>query len=351
MQFEYYTSKESGQFTFYRIPKAMFTNPAFRGLSTDAKLLYGLMLDRIGLSVRSGWVDEQDRVYIYFSLVEVMEHLQCGHNKAVRLLKELDKDVGLIRRKRQGLGKPDRIYVMNFVTGSENETSDFGNSGPDDTLDMGECLSSDIGNSGAEDTGMGTDFGFPSEEVQTSDIGNSGLWTSDYEASRLPETGTLPFPKEERNKNDKNNTYKNDTDPIHPICTASVEEAPVRMDGMDEVRSAKFYEQLLRGLWGYLSLLDNHTRDEVDGIISLGADVMASRQPYVRVGGQEIDRVTVTDRLRSLNSMHIDYVLDCLKKTTKPIRNVKSYLLTALYNAPLTIDAYYTNLVAQNETR
>ena len=352
MQFEYYHSKESGQFTFYRIPKALFTDPTFHGLSTDAKLLYGLMLDRIGLSVRSGWVDEQDRVYIYFSLAEVMDQLQCGHNKAVRLLKELDKDVGLIRRKRQGLGKPDRIYVMNFITGGENETSDYGNSGPDDPHDRAsneDCQTSENGNSGAADTGMGNDFGFPTEENQTSDYGNSGLWTSDYEPSRLPETGTPPFPKGERNKNDKNNIYKNDTDPIYPICTASVEEAPVRMDEMDEVRSVKFYEQLLRGLWGYLSLLDNHTRDEVDGIISLGADVMASRQPYVRVGGQEIDRVTVTDRLRSLNSMHIDYVLDCLKKTTKPIRNVRSYLLTALYNAPLTIDAYYTNHVALHE--
>ena len=113
IQFAYYSSRESEQFTFYRIPKALFTDPAFFSLSTDAKLLYGLMLDRIGLSIHSGWVDELDHVYIYYSLTEIMDQMGCGHNKAIRLLKELDQDIGLIRRKRQGLGKPDRIYVMN----------------------------------------------------------------------------------------------------------------------------------------------------------------------------------------------------------------------------------------------
>jgi len=75
IQFEYYSSRESEQFTFYRIPKALFTDPAFFGLSTDAKVLYGLMLDRISLSVRSGWVDEQDHVYIYYTQGEIMDEL------------------------------------------------------------------------------------------------------------------------------------------------------------------------------------------------------------------------------------------------------------------------------------
>lgn len=114
--FAYYTARESEQFTFYRIPKALFTDPTFSKLSAEAKLLYGLMLDRMGLSRRSGWIDRQGRVYIYFTHTEIQESLQCGHNKAVRLLKELDQGLDLIRRKRQGLGRPDRIYVMNFVS-------------------------------------------------------------------------------------------------------------------------------------------------------------------------------------------------------------------------------------------
>ena len=190
---------------------------------------------------------------------------------------------------------------------------------------------------------------FTYEEIQTSDYGNSGHGTSVLGPSRLPQTGNPALPNAERNKNDINNIYMSDTDPIYPILPAKVEEAPILMDGMEEKHSVKFYEQLLRGLWGYLSLLDNHPRDELDGIISLGADVMASKQPYVRIGGQEIDRATVMNRLRSLDFTHIDYVMECMKKTTKPIRNVRNYLLTALYNAPLTIDAYYANQVALHE--
>ena len=306
--------------------------------------------DRIGLSARSGWVDEQDHVYIYFSMAEIMDQLQCGHNKAVRLLKELDQGMGLIRRKKQGLGRPDRIYVMNFISGN-NKTSDYRNSGSDDTHSdvlFGDFQTSENGNSGV----FGTDFGLPHEDFKTSDHGNSGHGTSYIEPSRLPETGNPAFPQAERNDNNINKNYMNDTDPIYPILPTTVEEAADQMDtmdGMDERRKGKFYEQLLRGLWGYLSLTDNHSREELDGIISLGADVMASRQPTVRVGGQEIDSATVSDRLRSLNFTHIDYVLDCIKKTTKPIHNLRSYLLTALYNAPLTIDAYYTNQIGLHE--
>lgn len=119
--FAYYTAQESEQFTFYRIPKALFTDPTFSHLSAEAKLLYGLMLDRMGLSRRSGWIDRQGRVYIYFTHNEIQDCLQCGHNKAVRLLKELDQGLGLIRRKRQGLGRPDRIYVMNFVSAQTSQ--------------------------------------------------------------------------------------------------------------------------------------------------------------------------------------------------------------------------------------
>ena len=111
---KYFTGGEADQFTFYRIPKQLFTNSYFRDLSTDAKVLYGLMLDRISLSVKNHWVDEQNRVYIYFSVEDTMEYLNCRKNKAVQLLSELDseKGIGLIEKRRQGQGKPTVIYVL-----------------------------------------------------------------------------------------------------------------------------------------------------------------------------------------------------------------------------------------------
>ncbi len=148
----YYYGAEAEQYTFYRIPKALFTNPTYRRLSSDAKILYGLMLDRMGLSLRNQWVDEENRVFIYFTLEDAQEYLYCGHTKGVALFAELEK-VGLIERKKQGLGRPAKVYVLKFI---EEEQS----------------------------------------EVQTS--GN--------EKSRLPKNGTQDFPKAEANNTEYNNT-------------------------------------------------------------------------------------------------------------------------------------------------
>ena len=330
LQFEYYHSRESEQFAYFRIPKALFTESMFQNLTTYAKLLYGLMLDRIGLSVRSGWVDEEDRVYIYYSLTDIMAHLGCGHNKAISLLKELDQDFGLIRRQKQGLGRPDRIYVMNFTTGDQPQTSDNGNSGEMDTAN-------------------GNDFRVRKEEVWESDFRNQDLQTSEKRNSGHPEIGSQEFLKSERSNNNINNNYKNNTEPINPFLTAAAEEEdPVdRIDGFGN----KQYEQLLRGLWGCYSLLDRHSQSEVEGIISLGADVLASTQETIRIGGRDIPRKSVAERLKALSSDHINYVLECVHKATWPIKNIRAYLLTALYNAPMTIDAYYANQVAQDEKR
>lgn len=111
---DYFYGDEAEQFTFYRIPKVLFTDPSYRRISSDAKILYGLMLDRMGLSVRNGWLDEYNRVFIFFTLEDALEYLCCGHTKAVSLFGELDK-AGLIERKKQGQGKPTKIYVKNFV--------------------------------------------------------------------------------------------------------------------------------------------------------------------------------------------------------------------------------------------
>ena len=97
---DYFYGDEAEQFTFYRIPKVLFTDPSYRRISSDAKILYGLMLDRMGLSVRNGWLDEYNRVFIFFTLEDALEYLCCGHTKAVSLFGELDK-AGLIERKKQ----------------------------------------------------------------------------------------------------------------------------------------------------------------------------------------------------------------------------------------------------------
>ena len=132
LQFDYYRGMEAEQYTFYRIPKVLFTAECFKSLSCEAKVLYGLLLDRMSLSIKNRWFDEEDRVYIVFTVEEIAELMNCGTQKAVRLLKELDADkgIGLIEKKRLGLGKPNVIYVKNFIIrqtdggGKEEKTSE-----------------------------------------------------------------------------------------------------------------------------------------------------------------------------------------------------------------------------------
>ena len=116
LKLPYFYGHEAEQYAFYRIPKTLISDPRFRNISIDAKLLYGLMLDRMSLSMKNEWIDDLGRVYIYFVLDEIQDLLQCGHEKAVKLLAELDseKGIGLIERVKRGQGKPTIIYVKQF---------------------------------------------------------------------------------------------------------------------------------------------------------------------------------------------------------------------------------------------
>ena len=286
---DYFYGTEAEQYTFYRIPKVLFTDPGFRRITADAKILYGLMLDRMGLSIRNGWLDEQERVFIYFTLEEAMDAMCCGHNKAVSLFTELDK-VGLIERKKQGQGRPTKIYVKNFIR---------------------------------------------KEEVKT----------SENRKSALPETGTLDFRKSDTINTDKNKTDRNDTDPsIHPAAQPSEDRPPTAADAMDTIRA---YREILKENIEYDILQKNlgYDCDLLDEILDILVDTVCSTRKMIRIGGEDYPKEVVKSRLLKLDSGHIEYVISSLHENTTKVRNIRAYLLTSLYNAPTTINSYYTALV------
>ena len=121
MTLDYYYGDQAEQFSFYRIPKVLFTDSRFKDISAEAKILYGLLLDRMSLSAKNGWLDQEGRVYIVYTVEDIMDALSCASQKAMKLLNELDEKCGLIERKRQGLGKPNLIYVKNFAAAPESK--------------------------------------------------------------------------------------------------------------------------------------------------------------------------------------------------------------------------------------
>ena len=277
--FAYHLGMDAEQYAFFRIPKLLITEPYFRRLSTDAKLLYGLMLDRMSLSMRNGWMDDDGHVYIYFTLEEACEQLCCKTDKAVKLFAELDsaKGVGLIRRVKQGLGRPAKIYVLRFM-GIEDEPG--------------------------EDT--------PEPE--------------------LPSCRNPDFGKTECNKTDKNNTEMNETYPFNSEET----------DGMSQREQLEEYfsqslevELLLR--------LCPDDEDIIYQLVDLLVDTCATKRKMLRIAGDDRPAKVVRSRFMKLNADHIKFVLKCLAENSSPIRNMKQYLLASLYNAPTTMQLYYQN--------
>lgn len=282
--FDYFYGHQSEQFTFYRIPKVLFIDPKFKKLSIEAKLLYGLFLDRMSLSAKNEWFDEQGRVFIIFTIEEIMEALGCAKAKSVSLLKELET-ISLIERKRQGLGKPNIIFVKNFLEKSnfkkyENQTS-------------GGLINElqEVSKSNGINTNL--------SDIDINDINHSFI-PSEYDRIEL-----------ERNDSE--------------------------FDYIDFVKAQVDYASLVQVYHDYKKM--------VDEIIMLVADTLSSNKETIRIAGEEKSLEVVKRKFMKLEYEHIQFVLDCLLENTTKIRNIKQYLLTSLYNATQTIDSYYTTLV------
>lgn len=328
MRFDFYYGKEAEQFNFYRIPKLLFTDNRFSKVSIEAKVLYGLLLDRMSLSIKNGWVDEENRVYIYFKVSDAMEYMNICKEKCIKLFAELDseKGCGLIFRKRQGLGKPSIIYVMNFNSGSYEDESQI-EEGEVDTFQRSEKQTS----GGLESTD------FKKSEKQTSV--RSEIPTSESSGVRLQEVGDADSNENKINNNKNNYNYFSDT---HPIKSYPGSTAPKNSDVIDEMRERERYKELICLNIEYPALVQNYSKDAADGIVDIMVDAVCSKRDYLVVSCDEIPQAAVKSRMLKLDYSHVEYVLDCLKNNTTKVRNIKSYLLTALYNSYSTMDHFYT---------
>ena len=286
MSYDYFYGQQSEQFSFYRIPKILFSQDKFWNVSTDAKLLYGILLDRMNLSARNGWLDEAGRVYIIFTIEEIKESLGCAEKKAVKLLDELEKKAELIERKRQGLGKPNLIYVKNFISGSV--------------------------------------------ERQFLNCQNDNSATFQNTIQDLS--------KAQGNNTDIKNTDLSDTNSIFPSENCGKE------NGNEEYQQyyQYFYEQL--GM-EYLQKDYPYDVDRLENILELVVETVCSKRQIIRIGGDDRPIEIVKSRFMKLDSEHIRYVLDCFKENTTKIRNIRQYILASLYNAPTTIGSYFDALV------
>lgn len=191
LKFDYYYGVQSEQFSFYRIPRLLIKDQHFKGLSSDAKLLYGLMLDRMALSMKNHWLDNENRAYIIYSIDNVMEDLNCSKPTCVKIMKELST-FGLIERERKGLGKPDIIYVKNFVIQEENKSVETEAGHEEQKCGSVENESSNNDGEIGEDQEYLAEGQFFPEDPYLSDPQENSM-TAESKENELPEVKKLNF--------------------------------------------------------------------------------------------------------------------------------------------------------------
>ena len=279
MTLDYFYGQAGELFSFFRIPKALFQEQRFQNLSTDAKTLYGILLDRMSLSVKNEWFDKKGRVFIIFTIEDVKRTLRCADNKATRLLRELE-EFGLIERKRRGQGKPCLVYVKNFSSESSKES--VKNRDNDDSC-------------------------------------GSKIACQDPVKSR----GI----KKKENKTEMNNTN---------LILSDESEKMKNRELLEEYFSHSLEMDLLLRLYP-------DDEDTLYQIVNLLVDTCATNRKLLHIAGDDKPAEVVRSRFMKLNADHIRFVLKCLAENSNPIRNMKQYLLASLYNAPTTMQLSYQN--------
>lgn len=347
MKFDYYYGIEAEQFSFYRVPRLLVKDRRFKGLSSDAKLLYGLMLDRMALSIKNGWLDEENRAYIIYAVDNIMEDLGCSKPTCIKIMRELDSDngIGLIEKKRRGLGKPDIIYVKNFASFEEN-------------VEEKEPADADV-----------------STEVKDFNFKKKNNLTSGSKKSELPEVKNLDFRRERNltsgskeaeplevkdfapnytyiNQTDKSQNNMSYTNPIYQSgdVPAGEENHPEgyvpekKSDRIDVMDSANAYMELIRENLEYdfhMKYDSAGDRELFEEIYEIICDVVCVPRKTIRVGREDYPYELVKARFLKLNSSHVDYVRWRMRETTTKITNIRAYMITTLYNAPSTINHFY----------
>lgn len=285
LNLDYFYGTEAEQYTFYRIPKMLFTDERFKNISVDAKMLYGLMLDRMGLSMKNNWLDSNNKVFIYFTLEDAIEMLGYGHTKVIKILSELDtaKGIGLIERKKQGQGKPTIIYVKSFASiggGNKPTKKEDKKSYPKPNFKTSQNEKSETvePQNAEEDTESGIE-NFESSTAQESFsddesvCGNTfssfsesaEVLTSQNRKSALHEKGSLDFSNADTNNTNSSNTEFSDIKSIYPSISPYKKQKSekIELDGlMDRISNEDLKDLVLEELYEQRTLPYEYVMDE-----------------------------------------------------------------------------------------
>ena len=321
IDFDFYYGVEAEQFSFVRIPRVLFTDKDnFGDLSNEAKLLYGLLLERMELSRKNNWIDEHNRVYIIFKIEEIADRMNCGHEKACNILKELDDEngIGLISKKRRGMGQPAIIYVKNFIIAEQQSNEPVDKSTEYEDKQQENYTKTRL------------------PKIRNQEIGKSEVLTSENQTSRLPKNRLQKVGKsddyfsyidmsyiEDQSINQSGAGFQN-------LSTADVEKDGLidRTETEESVKAQIDYDCLI-------SHPDNSVVQMVEEIKDLIVDVICGERNVI-IEGRRVSEEAARSAYRKLTSEHVMDVLKNILNYPEKIKRIDRFLTVALYNSAFT---------------
>ena len=353
MKFDYYYGSQADQFSFIRIPKAMLTEKTFSSLSLQAKMLYGILLDRMGLSMKNGWFDSENKVYIIYQIAEIQEDLGFSKKKAIDYLNELES-FGLVEKKRRGLGLPSILYVKSFLVQRDCARKDIEEMKTSRGAKVGTSEKSEIVASAPEIDDIAAKQMAEYEDKAIEELRSADLKTSrsvDSDTSRSNVLGTfrsvIVTPQEvpvcaPLIINTKENDIEESNNKSNHIISAQATNVSVGYD-CDMMSEMDAYEKIIKENIAYEDLLVAYPfeREAIEGIMQLILETVLNKNESMVIASNTYPVALVKSKFLKLNYSHIEYVMDCFKNNTSKVKNIKKYLLAALFNAPSTMDSYY----------
>ena len=317
MEFDYYYGSQAEQFSFIRMPRMLLTEKTFSSLTLQSKMLYSVLLDRMSLSMKNGWFDEENRVYIIYQISEIQSDLGFSKRKAMDYLAELET-FGLVQKKKRGFGLPSIIYVKSFLI-----QKDYSRSIGTGTSVVEKVISR-------------------STDLRTSDTIKCTSRGNETDTSEVTKSTPLVVPESAPLNNKTNTNYINQSDTkSNHILSADGDKMGCDPSQADIIKA---YEEIIKSNIEYDALLLANKYDEelVQGIFELILETVLCQNDRILIASSWYPAELVKSKFMKLKYAHIEYVMECFRKNTTKVKNIKKYLLAALFNAPSTIDGYYT---------
>lgn len=357
VKFRYFYGMEAEMFHFYKIPKVLFTEPEFEMLSYESIFLYGMLLDRISLSRTNGWFDDQNRVYVIFTIEEIEKKFHCANKKAGMLLANLEK-CGLVEKKKRGRGLADILYVKNFILEKDlskerhvDESNDMSRDVIEDTSYEDDLvITNSVDNSG-EPHEMGTCGEFePDEEVRDvaentsrSVMGDiSGDVTEDISRGVEKDSQVINNLIYKLNCNDIKSTPIYFTDNMYYRVYLTRAKRGEYADMIDSMSPIMILRTGLREQFHVDTIPENdsETQEYVDSIIETMIELILNQSDTVTISGNQYPAELIKSRILTMTMNDMKYMADCLAKNTTEVKNLKSYLRTTIFNAATTRASY-----------